>query len=176
MTGISHRPTQLAVFVLLGLIVSACATASDTLRWPDIDDAKTPSANRMISGQPTPAELVAAERGGVRHIVNARDIGEFDAWDEGDLVDSLGMAYHRVPIGSPADLDREAVNAFDRILAEIGDEPALLHCASGNRIGALYALRAGWIQGEDPETAIAIGTAHGLTGLEAAVREKLTER
>lgn len=176
MTDHSYRPTQPVVLVLLALLVSACATTPDTARWPDIDGAKTPAANRMISGQPTPAELVAAERDGVRHVVNARDIGEFDAWDEDDLVDALGMTYHRVPIGSPADLDREAVSAFDRILAEIGDEPALLHCASGNRIGALYALRAGWIQGEDPETAIAIGTAHGLTSLETAVREKLTER
>lgn len=167
---ISHRATGL---VALLLALGACAVAQATDHWPAIDDAITPATNRMISGQPTPAELVAAERAGVRHVVNARDIGEFEAWDQGALLEELGMHYHRVPIGNPSDLDREAVEAFDRILADIGEEPALLHCASGNRIGALYALRAGWVEGKDPETAIEIGKAHGLTRLEAAVREKL---
>ncbi len=167
------RKQLLSLFTAV-LLVSACATTQETMRWPDIDGAHTPEPNRMITGQPTPAELVAAERAGVQHVVNARDIGEFEAWDESELVDSLAMTYHRVPIGSTDDLDREAVAAFDRILAEIGDDPALLHCASGNRIGALYALRAAWIKGEDAESAVEIGKTHGLTSLESAVREKLS--
>lgn len=166
----SHR---LIGVLMIALLVGACATTPEPDRWPDIAGSMMPEPKRMISGQPTPAELVAAERAGVRHVVNARDIGEFDAWDEGALVDSLAMTYHRVPIGSTDDLDRDAVEAFDRILAEIGDDKALLHCASGNRIGALYALRAAWIGGESAESAIEIGKAHGLTSLEAAVREKL---
>lgn len=159
--------------VVISLLLSVCANAQQSVHWPDIEGAHTPQPNRMIAGQPTPAELVAAERAGVRHVLNARDIGEFEAWDEAALVNALGMTYHRVPIGSADDLDREAVNTFDRILAEIGNEPAFLHCASGNRIGALYALRAAWIQDEDAEHAIEIGKSHGLTSLEKAVRKKL---
>jgi uncharacterized protein (TIGR01244 family) len=155
------------------LLVAACAATPESTGRLDIEGAHRPEPGRTIAGQPTPAELVAAERAGVRHVVNARDIGEFDAWEEARLVDALNMDYHRVPIGSPDDLNREAISAFDRILAEIGDDPALLHCASGNRIGALYALRAAWIQGEDTESAIAIGKDHGLTGLEGPVRDKL---
>lgn len=170
MIKLDHRIITLPTLVLM---LAACATTPESDRWPDISGSHKPEPNRMIAGQPTPAELVAAERAGVQHVVNARDIGEFDAWDEDELVESLAMTYHRVPIGSTEDLDREAVKAFDRILAEIGDDPALLHCASGNRIGALYALRAAWIEGESPETAIETGKAHGLTSLEAAVREKL---
>jgi uncharacterized protein (TIGR01244 family) len=160
---------------MLVLLATACATTQEPVQWPSIDGAVTPETGRMIAGQPTPAELVAVREAGARHVVNARDVGEFEAWDEGELVEALGMTYHRVPIGSPADLDREAVEAFDRILAEIGDEPALLHCASGNRIGALYALRAAWIDGQDTATAIEIGRAHGLTRLEGVVREKLDD-
>lgn len=162
-------PGKKTLFMLLTL--AACATTQ--AGQLDIEGAHRPEPGRIVSGQPSPAELVAAERAGVRHVVNARDIGEFDAWDEAELVDALGMAYHRVPIGSADDLDREAVRAFDRILAEIGEEPALLHCASGNRIGALYALRAAWIQDQDAESAIEIGKAHGLTSLEGTVRDKL---
>lgn len=170
MNRLDHRIITLTTLVLM---LAACATTPETESWPDISGSLKPAPNRMIAGQPTPAELVAAERAGVQHVVNARDIGEFDAWDQDELVDSLAMTYHRVPIGSTEDLDREAVEAFDRILAEIGEDPALLHCASGNRIGALYALRAVWIQGESPDSAIETGKAHGLTSLEASVREKL---
>lgn len=148
--------------------------AGGVIDWPGIDGAHNPDAGRLITGQPAPHDLVQIQQAGVRHVVNARDIGEFDAWDEAELVNVLGMQYHRVPIGSPGDLDREAVEEFDRILAEIGDDPALLHCASGNRIGALYALRAAWIKGEDAESALEIGQTHGLTSLESAVREKLS--
>lgn len=149
--------------------------ADGVIDWPEIGDTHQPRTEWLITGQPQPHELVEIARSGARHVVNARDIGEFDAWDEAELVDTLGMRYHRVPIGGPEDLDREAVEAFDRILAEIGAEPTLMHCASGNRIGALFALRAAWIQGENAQTAIEIGKAHGLTRLEETVREKVTK-
>jgi len=165
----------LPTLLLASLLLAACAMTPPAPSWPTVEGAYNPAPQRLVTGQPTPAELVDIQRAGARHVVNARDIGEFDDWDEGALVEALGMNYHRVPIGSPEDLDRDAVAAFDRILAEIGDEPALLHCASGNRIGALYALRAAWIQGEDPQSAIEIGRAHGLTSLEAAVRGKLAQ-
>jgi uncharacterized protein (TIGR01244 family) len=161
---------------LMALMLSAALLAGPdetTADWPEIEGAKTPAANRMISGQPSPAELVRIRESGVTHVVNARDIGEFEAWDQAELIETLGMTYHRVPIGDTDDLDLEAVRSFDRILSDIGDERALLHCASGNRIGALFALRAAWLQGRNTEEAIDIGQAHGLTGLSSTVRRLL---
>lgn len=157
----------------LVLLFTVGALAGDTIDWPGIEGAQNPRAEWLVTGQPEPHELVAAQRAGARHVVNARGIGEFEDWNEKALVNELGLNYHRVPIGSPDDLDREAVESFDRILAEIGDDPALMHCASGNRIGALFALRAGWLQGKDIDTAIEIGREHGLTALEDHVRRAL---
>jgi protein tyrosine phosphatase (PTP) superfamily phosphohydrolase (DUF442 family) len=54
----------------------------------------------------------------------------------------------------------------------IGDEPVLLHCASGNRVGALIALGTR-LKGAETEAAIAKGKQWGLTGLEPIVRGKL---
>lgn len=159
--------------VVLAVLLTTSALAGDAIGWPEIEGAENPRSEWLITGQPEPHELVAAQRAGARHVVNARDLGEFEDWDEKALVGELGLSYHRVPIGSPDDLDREAVESFDRILAEIGDEPALMHCASGNRIGALFALRAGWLQGKDDDTAIEIGRQHGLTALEDQVRRAL---
>lgn len=174
MTLPDPRTLRAALFMLLAVyFMCACANIAATPDWPEIDSARVLEPNRLILGQPSPAELVALERAGARHVVNVRGIGELDAWDEGELVAGLGMVYHHLPIGGADDLDFEAVVEFDRLLGEIGDQPAVLHCASGNRIGALYALRAAWLQGKDPEAAIAIGRVHGLTSLEPAVRDRL---
>lgn len=159
-------------------LVSAASTlpAGDPIDWPDIDGAIQPAPQWLVAGQPRPHELVALQRAGVRHIVNARGEDELDAWDEPALAASLDMKYHAIPVADAGDLNRNTVEKFDAILARIGESPAMLHCASGNRIGALFALRAGWLQGEDPGTAVEIGRAHGLTGLEARVRDLLDQR
>ena len=48
----------------------------------------------------------------------------------------------------------------------------LIHCASGNRVGALVALHARGT-GATPDEALALGKAAGLAGLEPAVRARL---
>lgn len=162
-----------AAMILFLLPFTLATPAGETPDWPAIEGAQSPREVWLISGQPEPHEVVEAATAGARHVVNVRDIGEFDAWDEGALVEALDLQYHRVPIGGPDDLDRGAVEAFDDILTTIGDDPALMHCSSGNRIGALFALRAGWLQGKEVEEAVSIGKAHGLTRLETAVRQRL---
>ena len=51
--------------------------------------------------------------------------------------------------------------------------PVIIHCASGNRVGALLALRANLIQGKSASEALAFGKAAGLTTLEDAVKQRL---
>ena len=82
------------------------------------------------------------------------------------------MAYANLPIRGPADLNRANVAAFDALLRDI-DAPVLVHCASGNRVGAMAALRAAWVEGHTVEKAVEIGRAWGMKGLESAVRERL---
>ena len=50
---------------------------------------------------------------------------------------------------------------------------ALLHCASGNRAGALLALEQAQQDGLPAAQALALGKAAGLTHLEPAVRKAL---
>jgi uncharacterized protein (TIGR01244 family) len=164
--------SQRFILFAVACLLTACATTSPP-DWPDFADTHQPQANRLVMGQPTPAQLVQARDAGAQHVINARGEGEMDAWNEAQLVRSLGMQYHALPIANTNALDREAVNRFDALLAQIGDQPAVLHCGSGNRIGALYALRAAWLQGASIEEAIGIGKTHGLTSLEPVVREKL---
>jgi protein tyrosine phosphatase (PTP) superfamily phosphohydrolase (DUF442 family) len=84
------------------------------------------------------------------------------------------MSYVRIPVAGAADLTRINVELLDTALRVA--EPAgrvLLHCVSGNRVGALLALRENWLYGASPEDALALGRAAGLTSLEPETRKLL---
>jgi uncharacterized protein (TIGR01244 family) len=161
--------------LLIAALTLGVTAMADDPSLPDIMNATQPGENLLIGGQPTRQELRQAREAGVEVIVNMRGEGEFTDWDIAAEAESLGMKYVHIPIASGADLSPSAAQRLDDTLAAIGEDPALMHCASGNRVGALFALRAGLLQGHDVEEAIAIGREHGLTGLEPVVRARLRE-
>jgi protein tyrosine phosphatase (PTP) superfamily phosphohydrolase (DUF442 family) len=78
-----------------------------------------------------------------------------------------------LPIQGGYDLNQANAQKLDQCLNAAGDQPILVHCMSGNRVGALFALRAYWLQGASPEQALAIGLKYGLTKLEPVIRQML---
>jgi protein tyrosine phosphatase (PTP) superfamily phosphohydrolase (DUF442 family) len=96
--------------------------------------------NVLISGQPTPEGLVNARDSGITLVINARTQAEM-SFDERSIAQGLGMRY--VSLGfTPATLDDVLVDSF---IFEIKnrkpeDGRILLHCASGNRVAALWAM------------------------------------
>lgn len=163
----------LALLPLVALGANAAPPPEDALA--SIPNIVQPSDGLLIGGQPDEAALRAAAAAGVQIVVNLRGENEAIDFDEARLVNDLGMTYIRLPITGANDLTPQNVQAFAKILETIGNQPTLMHCGSGNRVGALYALHAGTALGADPETAVEIGRAHGLTGLESAVRERLAD-
>lgn len=150
-----------------------CSVIASAAELPQIPHMVQPGEGVLIGGQPDEAALRQAADAGIQAVVNLRGEGEQDEFDEGRLVSELGMEYYWLPISGPGDLVPENVQAFDEILDAIGDRPVLMHCSSGNRVGAMFALHAGTHQGMDVEAAIERGRAHGLAGLEDMVRALL---
>jgi uncharacterized protein (TIGR01244 family) len=159
-----------ATLVSTLMLYAAIAIAAEL---PQIPNLMQPSEHVLIGGQPDEAALRQAADAGIQAVVNLRGEGEQVDFDESALVSELGMEYYWLPIAAPADLAPENVQAFDRILDAVGDRPVLMHCSSGNRVGALFALHAGMYQGMEVEAAIERGRAHGLSGLENTVRTLL---
>ena len=81
-----------------------------------------------------------------------------------------GLEYLHLPIAAEPNLTMANVRQFDSWLNDPAGPLTLVHCGSGNRVGALYALRAAWLQGKNVEAALAEGRTAGLKGLERAVR------
>lgn len=128
-----------------------------------------PSPNLVTGGAPDEAALRAAAAAGVRYVLDLRPSAEW-SFDEAATVAGLGMKFLHLPITGAPDLTPEQTRAFDALLAQIGTAPALVHCASGNRVGALMALRAAWVQKAPVAEAMAVGRAHGLTRMEPIVQ------
>lgn len=159
--------------VLLASMGAAVAEPPPSERL-GIEPMLTPAPQRVVTGTLDAERLRAIHEADFAHIVSLQPSAEHPDFDEAAQAAALGLQHHHRPISGAADLDREAAHWLNDVLADIGEEAAVLHCASGNRVGALVALRAAWIEGMADEAAIAKGKRWGLTGLEEAVRDRLS--
>ncbi len=81
------------------------------------------------------------------------------------------MQYVAFPVLGRDAISFETAAQLDALLEDV-DGPVLLHCGSGNRVGALLALRQS-LKGATDEEALAFGKDAGMTRLEPRVREVL---
>ncbi len=128
-----------------------------------------PGDTVYTGGQPSPEQFTALATAGVKHVISFRPTDETPDLDEQALVTSAGMQFHNIAIADASALSRENVEALDAVLKAIGDDTVFLHCASGNRVGAMMALRANWLYSTPADKALELGKNHGLTRMEAAV-------
>ncbi len=161
--------------------LAACegAPASTTSLHVDIvavveRNSVTPVDGITSAGQPDQAALAVFGDNGYVAIIDMRGEREDRGMDEKAVVESLGMDYVLLPIASEDDISFENAKKLDDLLAAY-DGPVLIHCGSGNRVGALLALRQS-MNGADDAAAIEYGKQGGLTGLEPVVRARLVEK
>ena len=137
-----------------------------------IINALTPIDGVLTGGQPTQEQLQDAKELGFKTIINLRGVGEAGTDVEPGIVANLGMAYHHLPINGAAGITFENAEAFGRLM-DASDGPIMVHCASGNRVGALFAIKSYRVDGASAEDALALGYRAGLTGLQGYVRQLL---
>ena len=139
----------------------------------DIPNARYPQPGLLTGGQPSREQLVEAAEAGYRTIINLRSLRETAGGDEAAEVEKLGLRYIAIPISGSEDLTGENAELLAAALADEANYPVMLHCASGNRVGGLLALKAAYVDGKDAEEALAAGLEAGLKSLEPKVRQIL---
>ena len=161
--------------LLGGFLATPRVFAEDPISAPKVEirNARVPMEGLLTGGQPTPEQFEEAAQAGYRTVVNLRAPGEKGSWDEAAKATELGIDYIALPIAGGGDLSQENARALAKILDAPERRPMMIHCASGNRVGALFALIAHHLDGASPEDALERGRAAGLTSLEPVVREKL---
>jgi uncharacterized protein (TIGR01244 family) len=133
-------------------------------------------ANDLCSaGQPSAEQWAQLRDAGVSHVLNIRPNEELPGINEEAQVHQAGMQYAHLPIASADSLTAEAVDELAAHIAQVRSGKLLIHCGSGNRVGALLALYVHRYHGASIEEAIAYGQRAGLTGLEPTVRQLLLD-
>ncbi len=176
--------------LLLALTVAACGMAPETVPETDparasepvpatmieIPNARIHETYLLVGGQPTVEHLREASEAGYKSIVNLRSGKEKAEVDQETVVEGLGMRYVHIPIAGGADMTVENAKLLADAVADPALLPSMVHCASGNRVGALFAIKATMLDGVSAEEAIKLGVDAGMTRLEPVVRKLLEEQ
>lgn len=90
-----------------------------------------------LAGQPSAADFSIAKKDGIKTVINLRMAREL-RFDEKAVLKELGLEYHHIPFAAPDSLKDEIFDKSLKILSDKEKQPALLHCASANRVGAIW--------------------------------------
>lgn len=174
------RSLYLNIFTIILTLIIGTANSSEVkinvsaiVDLP-IKNISNPATYQFSAGQPTQEEISSLVGFGIKHIINLRPKSE-QIWNEPLYVKLLGIKYHSLPVAGLADINIKNANQLALMLDKYANEGVFVHCASGNRVGALIALRQGSISG-DIDSAIKEGKRWGLTRLEPVVRDKLMQK
>lgn len=166
-----RRSSPVTAFSTLVLIVAATAALAEQ-KDHGLRGAKHPEPGVLFGGQPTEDQLKAMAADGLSFVLDLRAEGENRGFDEPAALQSLDVPYLNLPV----DAERlEQPETFERFIEAMDkvDGPVLVHCASGNRVGALYYAYLVAGKGVDREEA---RTRAKDNGLRSAALEKAVDR
>jgi len=163
-------------FLALAVGVAAASGPAETITKLNTelmskDPGSLPGSGIVTSGQPDEAAFKNIAGAGYQTVIDMRAADEERGLDEQRIIEELGMTYLLFPIADKEDISFKKAAELDAILAGL-DGPVLVHCASGNRVGAMFALRAR-NNGASNTDALAIGKAAGMTRLTKLIQERL---
>ena len=94
------------------------------------------------AGAVTPASVAEIKKMGYKAIFNLRLANEQGADIEGEAAaaKSAGVNFVHLPLNA-ASPDPAVVDSFLKAVSEPGNQPAFIHCASGNRAAAMWFIK-----------------------------------
>ena len=131
-----------------------------------------PRPGLYTSAQPGAGDWMRLPALGIDTVINLRPQAEMHGRDEAAEVRAAGLAYVNIPVAGADAITPENARALRQALAAVRGN-VLVHCASGNRVGALLALGAARSGGVPADAALEFGRSAGLRGLAPVVRERL---
>lgn len=165
------RRTILTAAVLAGAAVAG-AQVPETLEPAEIPAYRLVRPGLAVGGQPSPDALGRLGEMGFRTVVNLRTEKE-GAPAQRAVVEAQGLRYVWIPV-TPETFSLADVEAVEKVLDDPASGPVLFHCASSNRVGAVWAAIQAR-KGKSLEEAVDAGRQAGLHSptMEAAVRRVL---
>ena len=121
------------------LIVAGSAIAGESpIRITDLADVQEAHGD-IAAGQPDEAQVAKLASKGYVALIDLRGEEEDRGFDEVAAARAAGIEYSALPIGDEDAINLENARKLGDLLDSF-DGPVVVHCASGNRVGALIAL------------------------------------
>ena len=152
-----QRPGRLALSLLAILVAgsSALSAPPDTVKETTLGTTRNVHqvGNLFLAGQPSEADFKILKMRKITRVITLRADSEIE-WDEAVVAKAFSMTYATIPI---AGLDAMNDKTFDAVRQQLklGEKTGtLLHCASANRVGAVWLVYRVLDQGVELEKAI----------------------
>ena len=163
----------IAAALLLSMLAVGCAHAPSPSAVAPAVKLMQPLPGLYTAGQPAAADWAAIRALGVRTVINLRAPEEEAGRDEATEVRAAGMRYLDIPVADAAAINVDNARLLHAALAPGHGGGVLVHCASGNRAGALLALEQADFDGLAPQAALELGRRAGVTKMEPVLQRAL---
>lgn len=159
------RHSALVVTLIASLLVPALAGAQ--VRKETVEGIRNFSrldTTIACAGATTPSAVADVKKMGYASIINLRMASEAgaDVDAEAAAARAAGITYVHLPFDTSKP-DPAVIDGFIRAVTTPANQPAFVHCASGNRAAALWMIKRIDVDGWDTERASAEATSLGLT-------------
>lgn len=160
------------IITLIALLLTSWTFAKDQVPYAtqvnDLMRYYRATPNIATSGALTHDSIQELVKHSFNTVIDLRTAAEGTGLEE-KMVKSAGMTYVNIPVGNDG-IKESQLEAFKKAL-EQNSPPFLIHCATGNRAGGMWAVYR-LDEGVPPETALKEGRAAGMgIGIENQIKE-----
>ena len=150
------RVLMLFAIVAIGVSLAVAQTQVKKETVPGITNFAHLETTVACAGAVTPAAVAEVKKMGFKAIFNLRLATEQGADIEGETAaaKAAGINFVHLPLSGTSP-DPAVVDNFLKVITAPGNQPALIHCASGNRASALWFIKRVMVDKWDTDRAMA---------------------
>jgi uncharacterized protein (TIGR01244 family) len=154
----------LTVVALVGLLAGMAGAQVTKETVPGITNFARVETTIACAGATTPASMAEVKRLGFASVINLRQASEAGAniEEESAAAKAAGLNYVHLPFNT-ASPDPMLVENFLKAVTAPANQPAFVHCASGNRAATLWMIKRMTVDGWDVDRASTEATALGMS-------------
>jgi protein tyrosine phosphatase (PTP) superfamily phosphohydrolase (DUF442 family) len=161
-----HPSPFVAVFLLAAVFGSRQAAAQQVTKQtvPGVQNFAKLETTVACGGATTPEAVPELKKMGYASIINLRLPSEAGANVEGEAAaaKTVGINFYNIPFSGQSP-DPKVADQFLATITDKKNEPAYIHCAAGNRAGAMWMIKRLVVDHWDSEKAYTEAAALGLT-------------
>src|SRR5262245_60669283 len=134
--------TLFAVIAVVALLMSAAQAQVKKENVPGITNLNRLETTVACAGAVTPSAVAEIKKMGFTSIINLRQPTEqgADIDAEASAAKAAGINFFNIPFNNAAP-DPAVVDRFLQTITQPGNQPAFIHCASGNRAAAMWFVK-----------------------------------